>query len=123
MPSYDTVTEAINALRAKGFTEDFNLAENCLVCNAQRFQAEDLARVDLHAGLEQQVQVVAFQRLAQRPGRHMDQPVGGRASEAPVCGHAARDLLGAQRRGQRGCRMDISDRAMWRWVGDFTVAE
>ncbi len=31
--NYDTVTEAVNGLRRRGFTVDFNLAENCLVCN------------------------------------------------------------------------------------------
>ena len=31
--AYGTVTEAINTLRAKGFNLDFNLQENCLVCN------------------------------------------------------------------------------------------
>ena len=31
--NYDTVTEAVNGLRCRGFTVDFNLAENCLVCN------------------------------------------------------------------------------------------
>lgn len=32
MESYDTMTEAINALRRQGYTEDFNLKENCLEC-------------------------------------------------------------------------------------------
>lgn len=31
--SYNTVTEAINGLRQRGFTSDFNLSENCLKCN------------------------------------------------------------------------------------------
>ena len=33
MEAYDTLTEAINALRKQGYTEDFNLKENCLECN------------------------------------------------------------------------------------------
>ena len=32
MESYDTLTEAINALKAQGYTEDFNLKQNCLEC-------------------------------------------------------------------------------------------
>lgn len=32
MESYDTLSEAINALRAQGYTEDFNLKQNCLEC-------------------------------------------------------------------------------------------
>lgn len=32
MESYDTLSEAINALRVQGYTEDFNLKRNCLEC-------------------------------------------------------------------------------------------
>lgn len=32
MESYDTLSEAINALRVQGYTEDFNLKQNCLEC-------------------------------------------------------------------------------------------
>lgn len=32
MESYDTMVEAINALREQGYKEDFNLKENCLEC-------------------------------------------------------------------------------------------
>ncbi len=35
--SYDTVTEALNGLRQRGFTLDFNLRENCIVCNEDKF--------------------------------------------------------------------------------------
>lgn len=38
---YATVLKAIEQLREKGFTEDFNLHENCLVCNTDKFQAEE----------------------------------------------------------------------------------
>jgi hypothetical protein len=41
MYQYETVSTAINDLRAKGFTEDFNLAENCLICNNKKYDAED----------------------------------------------------------------------------------
>jgi EAL domain-containing protein (putative c-di-GMP-specific phosphodiesterase class I) len=32
MESYDTLSEALNALRAQGYTEDFNLKQNSLEC-------------------------------------------------------------------------------------------
>ena len=31
---YATVTEAINELKQQGFTIDFNLEENCIVCDS-----------------------------------------------------------------------------------------
>lgn len=33
MIAYDTVSQAVNGLKQRGFTLDFNLQENCLVCN------------------------------------------------------------------------------------------
>ncbi|MDQ3550647.1 MAG: hypothetical protein M3413_03900 [Bacteroidota bacterium] len=41
MYQYETVSTAINELRARGFSEDFNLAENCLICNNRKYDAED----------------------------------------------------------------------------------
>lgn len=41
MYAYDTVTDAINGLRKRGFTIDFNLEENCIVCHEDRFNPED----------------------------------------------------------------------------------
>ncbi|HEX4876870.1 MAG TPA: hypothetical protein VFV31_09385 [Chitinophagaceae bacterium] len=38
---YDTVSEAVNDMRNRGFLLDFNLQENCLVCNNDRFHIED----------------------------------------------------------------------------------
>ncbi|MEJ7609663.1 MAG: phosphoribosylpyrophosphate synthetase [Ferruginibacter sp.] len=38
MENYDTLSEAITALKAQGYTEDFNLKENCLECIAGRQQ-------------------------------------------------------------------------------------
>lgn len=32
MPSYDTVTEAVQALKARGYTIDFNIAFDKLIC-------------------------------------------------------------------------------------------
>ncbi len=40
MYAYETVTEAVVGLKKRGFTEDFNLEENCLICNAQKFHAD-----------------------------------------------------------------------------------
>jgi hypothetical protein len=36
MESYETLSEAISALKLQGYTEDFNLKENCLECIAGR---------------------------------------------------------------------------------------
>jgi hypothetical protein len=38
---YETVSEALNELRKKGYTTDFNLKENHLYCNAGKFHAGD----------------------------------------------------------------------------------
>lgn len=48
MPDYDTLSTAINAMRANGFTEDFNLAENCLICNGTRYMPEDFEITEVH---------------------------------------------------------------------------
>jgi hypothetical protein len=42
MYQYDSVSHALEELRKKGYTTDFNLEENCLVCNTQKFTADDL---------------------------------------------------------------------------------
>jgi hypothetical protein len=41
MYQYDSVAHALEELRKKGYTTDFNLEENCLVCNTQKFTADD----------------------------------------------------------------------------------
>jgi hypothetical protein len=38
---YTTVSKAIEELRQKGFTEDFNLHENCLVCSAGKYNEDE----------------------------------------------------------------------------------
>ena len=38
MESYTTLSEAINGLRAQGYTEDFNLKENCIDCQGGKYQ-------------------------------------------------------------------------------------
>lgn len=48
MANYDTVSGALDAMRQKGFTEDFNLEENCVVCNSQRFGADEFEIKEVH---------------------------------------------------------------------------
>ncbi|TMI61356.1 MAG: hypothetical protein E6H07_19765 [Bacteroidetes bacterium] len=48
MYSYDTVTEALSDLKKRNFTLDFNLAENCIVCNEQKFNFEDFEIVEFY---------------------------------------------------------------------------
>lgn len=38
MRAYDTLTEAINDLKQRGFTEDFNLKPHCLECKPLSMQ-------------------------------------------------------------------------------------
>ncbi len=38
MESYSTLLEAINGLKAQGYTEDFNLKENCIDCQGGKYQ-------------------------------------------------------------------------------------
>ena len=39
--NYAPVAVALERLRVKGYTMDFNLEENCLVCNDRKLNAED----------------------------------------------------------------------------------
>lgn len=48
MYSYDTVSEAINGLRKRGFNLDFNLQENCIVCNNDKFNVDDFEIVEVY---------------------------------------------------------------------------
>ena len=45
---YGTVTEAITSLKKQGFNIDFNLKENCLVCDLAKFEADDFEIVDVY---------------------------------------------------------------------------
>lgn len=45
---YDTVTEALNDLKHRNYTLDFNLKDNCIVCNEQKFNAEDFEIVEVY---------------------------------------------------------------------------
>ena len=48
MYSYDTLSEAVNDLRNRGFTVDFNLQENCLVCHSDKFNIEDFEVAEVY---------------------------------------------------------------------------
>lgn len=48
MISYDTVSEAVNGLKKRGFTTDFNLQENCIVCHSGKFDVKDFEIVEVH---------------------------------------------------------------------------
>ena len=48
MHAYDTVTEAVNGLKKRGFTLDFNLQENCLICNNQKYDLIDFEITEVY---------------------------------------------------------------------------
>jgi hypothetical protein len=48
MYAYDTVTEAVNGLKERGFELDLNLKENNLVCEGQRFSVNDFEKVEVY---------------------------------------------------------------------------
>ncbi|HYM94862.1 MAG TPA: hypothetical protein VET23_12030 [Chitinophagaceae bacterium] len=48
MYTYDTVTEAVSGLKQRGFTMDFNLQENCIVCHEDKFNPEDFEIVEVY---------------------------------------------------------------------------
>ena len=48
MFAYDTVTEAVNGLRDRGYKLDLNLKENCLVCQEHKFNIEDFEIVEVY---------------------------------------------------------------------------
>lgn len=45
---YDTVSAAVNGLKARGYTTDFNLAENCLICHAGKFNVTDFEIAEVY---------------------------------------------------------------------------
>ena len=48
MYSYDTVTAAVSGLRQRGYTKDFNLEENCIICHEEKFHPEDFEIVEIY---------------------------------------------------------------------------
>lgn len=41
MPAYDTVSQAVNGLKERGYTTDFNLQSNCIECEGKKFNSKD----------------------------------------------------------------------------------
>lgn len=48
MYNYDTISEALNDLKKRGYTIDFNLQENCLVCNNDKFEIADFEVAEVY---------------------------------------------------------------------------
>ena len=48
MHQYDTVSAAVNGLKERGFTLDFNLEQNCLVCSSNRLSVEDFEITEVY---------------------------------------------------------------------------
>lgn len=48
MPSYDTVSQAITELKKRGYTTDFNLEENCIVCHQEKFDPDDFEITEVY---------------------------------------------------------------------------
>ena len=45
---YDTVTQAIEGLRERGYIKDFNLKENCIVCDDEKYNPEDFEITEVY---------------------------------------------------------------------------
>lgn len=45
---YDTVSKAIEELRKQGFTTDFNIEEDKLVCNEGKYSTKDFEVMDVY---------------------------------------------------------------------------
>lgn len=45
---YATVSEALEKLRKQGYITDFNLQENCIVCQQGKFEPQDFEIVDVY---------------------------------------------------------------------------
>ena len=48
MTSYDTVSEAVNGLKKRGYDLDFNLEKNCLICHGNKFNVNDFEIVEVY---------------------------------------------------------------------------
>src|SRR5689334_9389227 len=48
MIAYDTISEAVEGLKDRGYDLDFNLTENCLICQDKKYKAEDFKIVEFH---------------------------------------------------------------------------
>jgi hypothetical protein len=45
---YDTVSAAVKGLKDRGYTKDFNLIENFIVCHEEKFHPEDFEIVEVY---------------------------------------------------------------------------
>lgn len=45
---YASTSIAINNLRKEGFTVDFNLAENCIICGSDQYNVDDFEIVQVY---------------------------------------------------------------------------
>jgi hypothetical protein len=45
---YDTVSAAVNGLKQRGYTMDFNLEENCLICEDDKYHPEDFEITEVY---------------------------------------------------------------------------
>ena len=45
---YDTVTEAVRGLKERGYTKDFNLKENYIVCHDEKIHPEEFEIVEVY---------------------------------------------------------------------------
>jgi len=48
MHVYDTVSEALKGLRERGYTKDFNLTENCIICDDEKYHPEDFEITEVY---------------------------------------------------------------------------
>lgn len=48
MFTYDTVSEAVNGLKERGYPLDFNLQENCLICQGNTYNINDFEITEVH---------------------------------------------------------------------------
>lgn len=48
MYTYDTVSEAVNGLKSRGYIMDFNLKENCIICQGDKFNPEDFEITEVY---------------------------------------------------------------------------
>ncbi len=48
MHSYDTLTEALKDLKKRGYTVDFNLTSDALVCDIARYHPEDFEITEIY---------------------------------------------------------------------------
>ncbi len=45
---YETITDAISKLKARGYNLDFNLEENCIVCHEEKFNPDDFEITEVY---------------------------------------------------------------------------